>query len=230
MIEYDVRGALRHFDDHSELYWDATGSGWDAERQPGHGQRHRARGVQQVDVLRRSAGIARTSCQQKVVAAGRVSSAQSELDRGDQLTIVAGITAGVVTQRHSDRGRRRRAGSSGTGCPCSALIGSGVVTLGAIVAAVLYSQERQQGPALRRYAAGHVPAGRCVGCAAVKDDLSEDQIPVAFSPPRIPVAEGGLLIDAKANTTETAATLIDLAVRGARPDRQHRPRSRRPYC
>ena len=28
------------------------------------------------------------------------------------------------------------------------------------------------------------------------------------------MAEGGLLIDAKANATETAATLIDLAVRG----------------
>ena len=48
----------------------------------------------------------------------------------------------------------------------------------------------------------------------MKDDLTEDQIPVAFAPPRIPVAEGGLLIDAKATTTETAATLIDMAVRG----------------
>ena len=26
VITYDVRGALRHFADHSELYWDATGS------------------------------------------------------------------------------------------------------------------------------------------------------------------------------------------------------------
>ncbi|HEY3556396.1 MAG TPA: DUF2207 domain-containing protein, partial [Kribbella sp.] len=30
VIKYDVRGALRHFDDHSELYWDATGRDWDA--------------------------------------------------------------------------------------------------------------------------------------------------------------------------------------------------------
>ena len=40
-------------------------------------------------------------------------------------------------------------------------------------------------------------------------------IPVAFSPPRIPVAEAGLLIDGQVDTRETAATIIDLAVRGA---------------
>ena len=41
------------------------------------------------------------------------------------------------------------------------------------------------------------------------------EIPVAFSPPPIPVAEAGLLIDGQVDTRETAATLIDLAVRGA---------------
>ena len=40
-------------------------------------------------------------------------------------------------------------------------------------------------------------------------------IPVAFSPPRIPVAEAGLLIDGQVDTRETAGTIIDLAVRGA---------------
>jgi hypothetical protein len=40
-------------------------------------------------------------------------------------------------------------------------------------------------------------------------------IPVAFSPPSIPVAEAGLLIDGQVDTRETAATIIDLAVRSA---------------
>ncbi|MFP5283004.1 MAG: DUF2207 domain-containing protein, partial [Actinomycetes bacterium] len=40
-------------------------------------------------------------------------------------------------------------------------------------------------------------------------------IPVAFSPPKIPVAEAGLLVDGQVDTRETAATIIDLAVRGA---------------
>ena len=43
----------------------------------------------------------------------------------------------------------------------------------------------------------------------------DSPIPVAFTPPRIPVAEAGLLIDGQVDTRETAATIIDLAVRGA---------------
>lgn len=38
---------------------------------------------------------------------------------------------------------------------------------------------------------------------------------MAFSPPKIPVAEAGLLIDGQVDARETAATIIDLAVRGA---------------
>src|SRR4029434_4538209 len=44
---------------------------------------------------------------------------------------------------------------------------------------------------------------------------SDIAIPVAFSPPPIPVAEAGLLIDGRVDSRETAATIIDLAVRGA---------------
>ena len=40
-------------------------------------------------------------------------------------------------------------------------------------------------------------------------------IPVAFFPPPIPGAEAGLLIDGQVDSAETAATIIDLAVRGA---------------
>ena len=50
------------------------------------------------------------------------------------------------------------------------------------------------------------------------------QIPVAFSPPRISVAEAGLLADGQVDVRETTATLIDLAVRGAiglRTDERH---------
>jgi uncharacterized protein (TIGR04222 family) len=40
-------------------------------------------------------------------------------------------------------------------------------------------------------------------------------IPVAFSPPPIPVAEAGLLIDGQVDSQDTAATIIELAVKGA---------------
>ena len=40
-------------------------------------------------------------------------------------------------------------------------------------------------------------------------------IPVAFSPAPVPVAEAGVLIDGQVDSEETAATIIDLAVKGA---------------
>ena len=74
------------------------------------------------------------------------------------------------------------------------------------------AQERP-GPALRRPGPGHRAAGRTDRHVVANDpDIA---IPVAFTPPRIPVAEAGLLIDGQVDTRETAATIIDLAVRGA---------------
>ena len=69
----------------------------------------------------------------------------------------------------------------------------------------------------QRYAGlapGHHAAGRSDRATIVPND-PDLPIPVAFSPPRIPVAEAGLLIDGQVDTRETAATIIDLAVRGA---------------
>jgi uncharacterized membrane protein YgcG len=62
-------------------------------------------------------------------------------------------------------------------------------------------------------APGTVPLpGQTAEVVASDPDLP---IPVAFSPPRIPVAEAGLLLDGQVDSRETAATIIDLAVRGA---------------
>ncbi|MEV8371346.1 DUF2207 domain-containing protein [Kribbella sp. NPDC056861] len=210
VIRYDVRGALRHFDDHSELYWDATGNGWDAVLQnvtvnvqvPGTG-------VQQVECF---AGPPDRPCDGKTVTAGKGTFNQSNLVRGKQLTIVAGIQAGVVSNDTpivvDPPSFLQRSGLTLPG-----VIGSGLVSIGAILAAVFYSRNGNKDQRFAGMPPGTFPPNG-MNAQPVKDDLSESQIPVAFSPPRIPVAEGGLLIDAKANTTETAATLIDLAVRG----------------
>ncbi|TWD84289.1 putative membrane protein DUF2207 [Kribbella amoyensis] len=211
VIEYQVRGALRHFDDHSELYWDATGTGWDAELEQVTVDVTVPEGVQQVECFSGPAGST-TSCERKAVTGERGVFGASNLSSGEQLTIVAGIRPGVVANDTpivvEPPSALERAGITVPG-----LLGSGAVTVAAIVAAVLYSKNGNRD---QRYAGmppgSFPPAGSTT--EAVKDDLRTDQIPVAFAPPPIPVAEGGLLIDAKATTTETAATLIDLAVRG----------------
>jgi uncharacterized membrane protein YgcG len=211
VIEYDVRGALRHFNDHSELYWDATGNQWDAVLRRVSVTVAVPEGVQQVDCFAGPVG-ATDSCEQKSIAGASGRFGASNLNRGDHLTIVARIRPGVVSNDTpivvDPPGLLQRAGLSVPG-----LIGSGLVTLGAIVAAVLYSRNGNRDQRFAGLPPGTFPPSG-MNAEPVKDDLNEDQLPVAFSPPKIPVAEGGLLIDAKANTTETAATLIDLAVRG----------------
>ncbi|WP_328999473.1 DUF2207 domain-containing protein [Kribbella sp. NBC_00709] len=211
VISYDVRGALRHFADHSELYWDATGSAWSAVIDQVTVNVTVPQGVTQVDCFSGEAGSTQTCPQKSVVGQQGVFGA-SQLQRGQQLTVVAGITAGAV-QNDTPILVDPPNWLERNGLSWLSLIGAGLVTAVAIVAAALYAK---LGNKDQRYAG--MPPGTFppdgVAAEPVKDELSTDQLPVAFSPPRIPVAEGGLLIDAKATTVETAATLIDMAVRG----------------
>ncbi|GAA0588008.1 DUF2207 domain-containing protein [Kribbella sandramycini] len=208
VITYDVRGALRHFDDRSELYWDATGGDWDASLQqvdvgvtvPG--------GVQRVRCLTGPRGSTQV-CATAQVVGGRGVFAESGVGRGEQMTVVAAIPAGAVS---NDRpilvdppGFLARNGLNLPG-----VLVAGLITALAIVARKLY--QRFGGRDLRF--AGPPGTMPPEGAAVAKDTLTAEQLPVAFAPPRIPVAEGGLLIDSRADATEIAATLIDLAVRG----------------
>ena len=210
VIKYDVRGALRHFADHSELYWDATGSSWDAVFEQVTVTVTVPEGVLQVECFTGTAGSTQ-SCPEKSVSGGKGVFGASDLPRGEQLTIVAGIEAGVVSY-DTPIVVDPPSWMERNGLTVPGLAGSGAVTLAAIVAAVLYSKNGNRDQRFAGLPPGTFPPEATA--QPVKDDLAEDQIPVAFAPPRISVAEGGLLIDAKATTTETAATLIDLAVRG----------------
>lgn len=211
VITYDVRGALRHFDDHSELYWDATGSSWEAILNQVEVNVSVPEGVQQTECFQGQAGSTK-DCASTVTSDGEGTFAANNLIRGEQMTVVAGIKPGVVS---NDTPIVVDAPSwmEREGVTVPSLITSAAATVIAIVTAVLYSKNGNRDQRFAGLPPGTFPPAGVAG-QPVKDDLAEDQIPVAFSPPRIPVAEGGLLIDAKATTTETAATLIDLAVRG----------------
>ncbi len=135
------------------------------------------------------------------------------VNRGEQFTIVAEIPSDQVTNDSpiivDPPGFLDRNGLS-----IPAVIVSALITIAALVTRKLY---QLRGGRDLRYAGlppGTLPPAR-EAVQTVKDTITEDQIPVAFSPPKIPVAEGGLLLDARSDETEIAATLIDLAVRGA---------------
>jgi uncharacterized membrane protein YgcG len=93
---------------------------------------------------------------------------------------------------------------------------AGVTLLSAVLSPIVGVLWWRKNGRDQRYAGlppGTVPlAGQAAEIVPNDPDIP---IPVAFSPPRIPVAEAGLLIDGQVDTRETAATIIDLAVRGA---------------
>ena len=212
VISYDVRGALRHFADHSEFYWDVTGSGWDVDS-----INNTSATVQVPKGVTQAACFAGTnskaSCTSSNVGSNGVATfTQTSLQKGEQLTIDAGITAGAVANDTPVLADPPNfLARNGVGVP--ALVTSGVLTVFAAIGAFLY---HRRGNKDKRFAG--VPPGTFpppgVTAAVVDNDIADDQIPVAFSPPVIPVAEAGLLIDSTIDTRETAATLIDLAVRG----------------
>ncbi|HEY4569762.1 MAG TPA: DUF2207 domain-containing protein, partial [Kribbella sp.] len=211
VITYDVRGALRHFADHSELFWDATGSSWDAVIDQVTVNVNVPQGVTKVECFAGPAGSTQ-ACPQKSVSGDQGVFSASDLARGQQLTIVAGITAGAV-QNDTPILVDPPNWLQRNGLTWLSLAGSAAVTLLAIAVAAIYAKTGNRDLRFAGMPPGTFPPAG-VDAPTVKNDLSENQIPVAFAPPKIPVAEGGLLIDAKATTTETAATLIDMAVRG----------------
>ncbi|MFI5733083.1 DUF2207 domain-containing protein [Kribbella sp. NPDC051587] len=183
-ISYEVRGALRHFADHSELYWDATGRGWDAVLSEVAISATVPGGVRQVRCLTGPTGSTQ-ACETARVADGKALYGESGVGRGDQVTIVAAIPAGAVTNDGpivvDPPGFLDR-----NGLNIPAVIVSALITVAAFVTRRLYKRRGRPGV-----------------------------VAVAFAPPRVPVAEGGLLLTSKSDDAAIAATLIDLAVRGA---------------
>ena len=211
VIMYDVRGALRHLDDHSELYWDATGAGWTATLNNVTVDVTVPQGVRRTACYAGMQG-ATTSCDSAQVAGKKGMFAQPTLSPGEQLTIVAGIAAGAVSDDTPivvdppDFMERNE-------LSVPLLAGAGVFAVGVPAAGAVAVRRSTEDERYAGLPPGSLPPTG-TNVAVSKNSLRDEQVPVAFAPPRLAVAEAGLLIDAVANTHETAATLIDLAVRG----------------
>lgn len=207
VITYQVHGALRHFDDHTELYWNATGGQWQASLAKVTVQVTAPDGVQKTQCYAGPSGSTKP-CTQATVVDNKGVFTQEALGPQQGLTIVAAVKPGLVTNDtpilDDPPTLLTRLGLSS-----STLVGSVIAAL--VIPLLGFAYRRR---AFRDERFVDVPPG-VTGGKVGRDHLHEDQIPVAFTPPRIPVAEGGLLFDGVSNSRETAATLVDLAVRGA---------------
>lgn len=212
VLTYDVTGAMRTFSGYDELYWDATGLDWQAAirsvtitaRVPGGAQ----------DLTCTSGAVQSTTTCKNQIQDGIATFSQTDLAAKEGVTIGVKVKSGVVSDPapHLEPDGSKLTGSQ------KALIGAGVaggllVTAGSPIVGVMYYRRHGRDQRYAGLAPGTVPLpGQTANVVYNDPDIP---IPVAFSPPKIPVAEAGLLIDGQVDTRETAATIIDLAVRGA---------------
>lgn len=210
-IDYTVQGALRDSDNTEQLYWDVTGNGWDEPMQrvtttvtvpqgvPG--------GNQGATCF---AGPVKSSnaCTSSSVQGATATFTQDGLSAGDGLTVAVKLTPGTVSNvaPHLVKASKNYTVPIVAGA-------TGVTTVGSIIVGILYWRKHGRDKRYIGLPPGMVPTGP--GQAAVGFSDPSIQIPVQFTPPRIPVAEAGLLVDGQVDHRETAATLVDLAVRRA---------------
>jgi len=213
VISYDVTGAMRSFSGYDEFFWDGPGFGNPL--------------VKDLKITTTVPGGAQdaacyygpprstTPCQTKDFSkGGKATFGQTNVAPGSSVSVAVMIKSGLVTDNKPHMAPNGAKLSPAERVGAFAL--AGVSLLSAALSPIIGVFWWRKNGRDQRYAGlppGAVPlAGQEAEIVPNDPDIP---IPVAFSPPRIPVAEAGLLIDGQVDTRETAATIIDLAVRGA---------------
>ncbi len=214
VLHYQVTGAMRTFPDYDELFWDAPGFGNPAVdelaisvRLPGP--------PQDVSCFVGPPGRQSTTpCPTARRAGEGADFAASAVPRGSGMSFGVKLAPGLVADNRphlepdgsklspAERFRAAAAGVAGV-----------VLLVGSPLVGVLWWRRHGRDQRYEGLAPGTTPyAGQTARVVPNDPDLP---IPVAFAPPKIPVAEAGLLVDGQVDARETAATIVDLAVRGA---------------
>jgi hypothetical protein len=213
VISYDVTGAMRSFNGYDEFYWDGTGFGNPLIKEltitttvPG--------GAQDATCF---AGPPQstTPCQnQNFTKGGQASFAQTNVTPGQGVSVGVKITPGLVADNkpHMAPNGSKLSPAEGVGALALAAV-TLLITVGSPIVGALWWRKNGRDQRYADLAPGTAPLpGQQMRVVPNDPDIP---IPVAFSPPPIPVAEAGLLIDGQVDSQDTAATIIELAVKGA---------------
>jgi uncharacterized membrane protein YgcG len=213
VLSYQVTGEMRSFSGYDEFYWDATGFGnpWIKNtsitvKVPG--------GAQQVSCFT-GPPKSTTTCQEaKFTKDGPATFKHLVIPSGHGMTIGVKIKPGLVADNkpHLEPDGSKLTSSEKAGLLGLAGVGAAIL-VGSPLVGMLWWRKNGRDQRYAGLAPGTTPlAGQTAKVVGNDPDI---EIPVAFTPPRIPVAEAGLLVDGQVDVRETAATIIDLAVRGA---------------
>ncbi len=216
-LSYDVAGSMRTFPNeqppYDEFFWDALGTGNPLIKEASITTRVPG-GAQELSCFAGPVGST-DECDSARIGSDDVATfTERDLAANSGMSIGVKIDPGLVTDNapHLEPDGSKLSAAEKLGLGVMGAIGA-VVVVGSPLVGWRWWRKNGRDQRYAGLAPGTTPlAGQAAHVVASDPDLP---IPVAFSPPRIPVAEAGLLIDGQVDTRETAATIVDLAVRGA---------------
>jgi uncharacterized membrane protein YgcG len=186
-IRYSVSRGLLYFDDHDELYWNATGNGWPVAIEAASASVTLPSGTA-ASVARHAcfagpAGSTLADCSESDDGSALRFSAARALPPGSGLTLVVGLPKGFLPEPSTLRRWLERA--------------SDFLSLWLLLPFATFGLMWQRWRALGR------------------DPAAADAIPVRYEPPAgLTPAEVGTVVDESADTLDVTASILDLAVRG----------------
>ena len=230
VLSYRVQGLLRSSATYDELYWDLTGSSMPriaaasaAITVPG--------GAQEVFCSVAAPGQQGPCTDSSIDTDGVARFSTAAIPSGQLLTVSVKLSPGLVSNNTPIWAENAEA--AGERAALGMLGGS--LGAAAIVPFVGWWYVRRR---TADYRFAGVPPGLVPAAGTPVQEVRSDprmEIPVSFAPPRLSLAEAGLLLDGETQVRDTTATLVGLAVAGAvqlrsgeEPHVRHIDRSRVP--
>ena len=142
-LTYLVRGVMNAFADHDELYWNATGNGWDVPIAAAT-VRVTAPGAPQKAACWAGPPGAARSCQQARITDGDATFTQAGLGPHEGLTVVVALPKGVVAAPHPVLQEKRGLQQAFAFTPVSAGVSGGLLVLLAGLGALVVARGRRR--------------------------------------------------------------------------------------
>ncbi|MGH9225100.1 MAG: DUF2207 domain-containing protein [Acidimicrobiales bacterium] len=215
VIAYTVRGALNAFDDHDELFWNATGNEWAAPIDTAAVEVRAPGAISQVACYQGATG-SRLTCATATSDGSRATFAEGNLGPFEGVTVVVGLPKGTVNVPPPILDEKWSFERAFEVSPLTVGLSTGVLGVAGIGVFQLLRKGRD-----RRWAGSPVDVvfGNEVGREEAVPLFGRPSDPVEYEPPdvggnRVRPGQVGTLVDEVANPLDVTATIVDLAVRG----------------
>jgi hypothetical protein len=209
-ITYDVHGALNSFEDHGELYWNATGDQWEVPIRRSQ-VTLRAPSIRDGVCFRGPVG-ATSVCDRSQVRKSVATFGADNLQPGEGLTFATSFPPEAVTVPPPILVEKWDPAKAFSGSPAAVPAALGLTVLGIVAISLLAFRQGRD-----RVTRGGVAVDGSVGAhPEERRGLFAPRVtPVEFHPPdNLRPGQLGVLVDERVDPVDISATIVDLAVRG----------------